>query len=154
MYSKYTWVVPIKDKKGVSIVNAFQKIIPEERKWVDQGSEFYNSSFKDFLKINNIEMYSRYNEGKSVIAERFIRTLKNKIFKHMTAISKNVYFDVLLINVITLYKAFKMKPIDVMDYPYSEYNEDLNKKILNLKLVTMFRISTYKKIFAKGYAPN
>ena len=97
--SKYAWVVPIKDKKGVSIVNAFQKIISEGRKankiWVDQGSEFCNNSFKDFLKINNIEMYSAFSEGKSVIAERFIRTLKNKIFKHMTAISKNVYFDVL-----------------------------------------------------------
>ena len=99
LFSKYAWVVPIKDKKGTSIVNAFQKIISEGRKpnkiWVDQGSEFYNNSFKDFLKINNIEMYSTYNEGKSVIAERFIRTLKNKIFKHMTTVSKNVYFDVL-----------------------------------------------------------
>ena len=89
----------MKDKKGTSIVNAFQKIISKGRKpnkiWVDQGSEFYNNSFKDFLKINNIEMYSTYNEGKSVVAERFIRTLKNKIFKQMTAISKNVYFDVL-----------------------------------------------------------
>ena len=55
---------------------------------VDQGSEFYNSTFKDFLKINNIEMYSAYNEGKSAVAKRFNRTLKNKIFKHMTAISK------------------------------------------------------------------
>ena len=91
LFSKYAWVVPIKDKKGVSIVNAFQKIIPEERKWVDQGSEFYNSSFKDFLKINNIEMYSRYNEGKSVVAERFIRMLRNKIFKCMTAVLKNVF---------------------------------------------------------------
>ena len=54
--------------------------------WVDQGSEFYNNSFKDFLKINNTGMYSTYNEGKSVVTERFIRTLKNKIFKHMTAI--------------------------------------------------------------------
>ena len=84
LFSKYAWVVPIKDKKGTSIVNAFQKIISEGRKpnkiWVDQGSEFYNKSFKDFLKINNIEMYSTYNEGKSVVAERFIRTLKNKIF--------------------------------------------------------------------------
>ena len=61
---------------------------------VNQSSEFSNNSFKDFLKTNNIEMYSTYNEGKSVVAERFIRTLK-KIFKHMTAISKNVYFDVL-----------------------------------------------------------
>ena len=99
MFSKYAWVIPIKDKKGTSIVNAFQKIISEGRKpnkiWVDQGSEFYNNSFKDFLKINDIEMYSTYNEVKSVVAERFIRTLKNKIFKHMTAISKNVYFNVL-----------------------------------------------------------
>ena len=53
---------------------------------VHQGSEFYNKSFKDFLKINNTEMYSTYSEGKSVFAEKFIRNLKNKIFKHMTAI--------------------------------------------------------------------
>ena len=90
IFSKYVWVVLLKDKKGTSIVNAFQKIISKGRKpnkiWVDQGSEFYNNSFKDFLKINNIEMYSTYNEGKSAVAERFIRTLKNKIFKHMTGI--------------------------------------------------------------------
>ena len=89
-FSKYAWFVPIKDKKGASIVNAFQKIISERRKpnkiWVDQGSEFYNNTFKDFLRINNIEMHSTYNEGKSVVAERFIRTLKDKVFEHMTAI--------------------------------------------------------------------
>ena len=66
-------------QKRTSIANAFQKIIAERRKpnkiWVDQGSEFYNQSFKDFLKINNIEMYSILNEGKSVVAERFLRTL-------------------------------------------------------------------------------
>ena len=80
LFSKYAWVIPIKDKKGTSIVNAFKKIISTElhtkRKpnkiWVDQGSEFYKKSFKDFLKINNIEMYSTINEGKSVVAERFI----------------------------------------------------------------------------------
>ena len=91
LFSKYVWVIPIKDKKGTSIVNAFKKIISEKRKpnkkWVDQGSEFYSKPFKDFLKINNIEMYSTCSEGKSVVAERFIRTIKNKIFKHMTAIS-------------------------------------------------------------------
>ena len=88
-----------KIQKGVSIVNAFQKLISEGRKpnkiWVDQGSELYNNSFKDFLKINKTEMYWTYNEEKSVVAERFIRTLKKQIFKHMTAISKNVYFGVL-----------------------------------------------------------
>ena len=99
IFSKYAWVVPLKDKRGINIVNAFQTIISKGRKtskiWVDQGGEFYNKLFKRFLKINNIEMYSTYNEGKSVVAERFIRTLKNKIFKHMTVVSKNVYFDVL-----------------------------------------------------------
>ena len=80
LFSKYAWVFPLKDKRGISIVNAFQKIISKGRKpnkiWVDQGSEFYNKSFKDFLKINNIEMYSTYNEGKSVVVERHIKTLK------------------------------------------------------------------------------
>ena len=108
LFSKYAWVIPLKDKKGTSIVNALHKIISKKRKpnkiCVDQGREFYSQNFKDFLKINNIEMYSTFNEGKSVVVERFIRTLKNKIFKHMTTISKNVYFDVLevlLINTIT-----------------------------------------------------
>ena len=98
LFSKYAWVISIKDKKG--IVNAFKKIISEgqikpNKIWFDLCSAFYNQSFKVFLKINNIEMYSTYNKGKSVVAERFIRTLKNKIFKHMTTISKNVYIDVL-----------------------------------------------------------
>ena len=93
LFSKYAWVVPLKNKKRRSIVNAFQKIISEGRKpnkiWVDQGGEFYNNSFKRFLKINNIEMYSTCNEGKSVVAKSlFIRTLINNIFKHMTAVSK------------------------------------------------------------------
>ena len=74
-------VVPLKDKKGMSIVNAFQSILNNsERKpnkiWVDQGSEFYNNHFKKWLKDNDISMYSTYNEGKSVVAERFIRTYK------------------------------------------------------------------------------
>ena len=91
----YTW------PKGVAVVNAFQRISDNSKRkpnkfCVDQGiSEFYSNSFRKWLKGNNIEMYSTYYEGKSVIAERFIRTLKNKIYKHMTAVSKNVYFDVL-----------------------------------------------------------
>ena len=77
LFSKYAWVIPIKDKKGTSIVNAFKKIVSKgQRKpnkiWVDQGCEFYNQSSKGFLKINNIEMYSTYNEGKSVVAESLL----------------------------------------------------------------------------------
>ena len=98
IFSKCAWVAPLKDKKGASIVNAFQKILKKyDRKpnkiWVDKGSEFYNNSFKKWLKDDNIEIYSIHNEGKSVVAERFIRTLKNNIYKYMTAISKNVYID-------------------------------------------------------------
>ena len=93
IFCKYAWVVPLKDKKGVSIVNAFQKIWKESNRepnkiWFDKRSEFYNNSSKKWLKDTDIEMYSRYNEGKSVVPERFIRTLKTRIYKYMTAISK------------------------------------------------------------------
>ena len=131
LFSKYVWIIPIKDKKGTSIVNAFKKTISKRKPnkiYVDQGSEFYNKSFKKFLKINNIEMYSIYNEGKPVVAERFIRALKNKIFKYMTAISKNVYFDVLddIVDKYnnTVQRTIKMKPIEVTEDYYGEYNED------------------------------
>ena len=179
MFSKYTWVIPIKDKKGTSIVNAFKKIISEKSKaeskqrwkpnkiWIDQGSEFYNKSFKDFLKINNIEMYSTYSDRKSVVAERFIRNLKKK-FKHMTAISKNVYFEVFDYIVHkynnTVHRTIKMKPIEVTDDYYAEYNEHpmelhsiklhSNKKNPKFKVGDNVRTSKYKSIFAKGYTPN
>ena len=78
LYSKYAFVIPLKDKKGISIVNAFNNIIKQSNKkpnkiWVDQGGEFYNV-FEKWLSVNDINMYSTYNEGKSVVAERFIRT--------------------------------------------------------------------------------
>ena len=164
-FSRYACVIPIKDKKGTSIVIAFQKILGDSNSsearykgrkpskiWVYQGSEFHNNTFKDFLKINNIEMHSTYNEGKSFVAERFIRTLKNNIFKQMTAISKNVYFDVLddIVNEYNniVHKTIKMKPIGVMDDSYAEYHEDFNKKGTKFKVDDRVRISKYKKIFA------
>ena len=77
-------------------------------------------------------MYSTYNEGKSVVAERFIRTLKSKIFKHMTAVSKNVYYNVFdnIVNKYnnTVHRSIKMKPIDVISDSYAEYNQDSKKK--------------------------
>ena len=103
-------------------------------------------------------MYSTHNEGKSVAAERFIKTLKNKICKHMTAISKNGYFDVL--NDIvgeynnTYHKIIKMKPIDVKSDSFAKYNEESNKKDLEFKVGDHVRISKYKNIFGKGYTPN
>ena len=87
-----------KDKEGASIVNAFQIIFKKSNRkpnkiWVDKGSEYYNDSFKKWLKDNDTEIYSTHNEEKSVVAERFIRTLKTKIYKYITSISKNVYSD-------------------------------------------------------------
>ena len=98
IFSKYAQVVPLKDKKAISIVYVFWKILDKSRRkpnkiWCDIGSEFYNSYFKKWLKDNDIEMYSTNNEGKSVVTKRFTRTLKNKIHKHMTAISGDVYID-------------------------------------------------------------
>ena len=98
IYSKYAWFLPLKDKKGVSIVNAFQSILKKSNRkpnkiWVDKGGEFYNRSMKSWLEKNDIEMYLTHNEGKSVVTERFIRTIKNKIYKYIRSISKNVYID-------------------------------------------------------------
>ena len=103
-------------------------------------------------------MYSTYNARKSVVAERFIRNLKNKIFKHMRAVSKNVYFDVLydIVNKYnnTVHRSIKIKPIDVTSDSYAEYNENFNKKDPKFKVGDHVRISKYKNIFAKGYTPN
>ena len=104
-------------------------------------------------------MFSVHNKGKSVVAERFIRTLKNKIFKHMTAISKNVYFDV-LDNIVNKYNntghrlTLKMKPIDVKDNTYVDSRKEVNDKDLKFKVGDHVRISKNKNIFAKGYTPN
>ena len=91
IYSKQTWAISLKDKKGVNIVHAFQKILKQSNRkrnkiCVDKGSEFYNNSFKNSLKGINIKMYSTHNEEKSVVAERFVNTLKTKIYKYMTSI--------------------------------------------------------------------
>ena len=100
-------------------------------------------------------MHSTYNEEKSVVAERFIRILKNQVYKHLTAISKNVYFDVLddIVNKynLTVHGTIKMKPTDDTDDSYAVYNENSNKKYPKFKVGYHVRISKYKNISAKGY---
>ena len=103
-------------------------------------------------------MYSINNEGKSVIAERFIRTLKNKIYKYMTSISKNVYIDKLDDFVKkynnTSHTSIKMKPADVKDTTYIDFKKEVNYKDPKFKIGDHVRISKYRNIFAKGYMPN
>ena len=146
LFSKYAFVIPLKDKKGISIVNAFDKIIKQSNR-----------------KPNKIWV----DEGKSVVAERFIRTLKNKLYKHMTATAKKVYYDVLddVVNKYnnTKHSTIKMKLIDVGDTTKSSslernnkrvYIDEHNEKDSRFKVGDRVRISKFKNIFAKGYAPN
>ena len=135
---------PLKDKKGIiSIVNAFQKILDDSKRkpnkiWVGKGSEFYNNSFKKWLQDNDIVIYSTNNKGTSVIAERFIRTLKNKIYKYMTSISKNVYIDKLgdIVDEYnnTYHTSIKMKPVDVKDNTYINFEKEVNDKDPKFKI--------------------
>ena len=163
IFSKYAWVVPLKDKKGISIVKAFQSILKQSNRksniiWIDKGSEFCNAYFKKWLRDNNTVMYSTHNEGKSVVAERFIRTFKSEIYKYMTSIYKNVYIDKLddIVDEYnnTYHTTIKMKSADVKDNTYINADKEINNKDPKFKVGGHVRISKYKNIFAKGYMPN
>ena len=124
IFSKNAWVASIKDKKGTTVTNAFQKTFDESRHkpneiWIDKGREFYNRSMKSWLQDDNIEMYSIHNEGKLFVTERFITTLKTTIYKYMTSISNNVHIDKLedIVNKhnYIYHNTIKMKLVDVKD---------------------------------------
>ena len=99
-------------------------------------------------------MYSTYNEAKSVVAERFIRTLKNKLYKHVTVTGKNVYYDVLDDVVNEYNNTIKMKPKNVKDDNKRVYIDEYNKRSARFNVNDRVRISKFKNIFAKGYTPN
>ena len=136
LYSKYAFVIPLKDKKGISIVNALNKIIKQSKRkpnkiWEDQGSEFYNNFLKKWLSDNDIIMFSTYNEAKSVVADVV-----------------NKYNN-------TKQSTIKMKPIDVKDNKRVDIDDDEhNEKDSRFKVGDRVRISKFKNIFAKGYTPN
>ena len=169
IFGKYACVIPLKGKKkSVSIINAFQNMLDDSadlrstrklnKTWLGKESEFYNSSFKKWLKDNDIEMYSTHNEGKSIVAERFTRTLKTKYYKYMTSISKNMYIDKLddIVNEYnnTYHRIINMKPVDIKDKTNIDSNKEVNDKDPKFKVDDHIRISKYKNIFAKKYTPN
>ena len=153
----------MKDKKDINIVDAFQSMLDSlgckpNKIWVEEGSEFYNSPFKKWLKQNHIEIYSTYNEGKSVVAERFIKTLKNKIYKHMKAASRKCFFfdavnDIFDQSNNTYHRTINMKLIDIKSDSYSKCSVESNEKDPKFQVAGHVRISKYKNIFDKGYAP-
>ena len=135
IYSKNAWVIPLKDKKIITITNAFRKILDESNRkrnklWLDKADEFYNRLTKLWLQNNYIGMHLTNSEGKSVVAERFIRTLKNKIYKCMISVSTNVYSNKLdnIVNKYnnTYHRTIKMKPVDVMSSTYMDFNKENN----------------------------
>ena len=103
-------------------------------------------------------MYSINNERKSVVAERFIRTLKSKIYKYMALVSKNMYIDKLddIVSEYnnTYHRTIKMKPADVKDNTYIDFENEVNDKVPKFKVGDHVRTSKYKNIFAKRYTPN
>ena len=145
-YSKYAWVVLL-------IVWVDSGCKPNKT-WVDQGSEFYNRPMKSWLHENGIKMYSLI-ERKSVMAERFIRALKNNIYKYITAVSKKVYINML--NEIidkynnTYHRTIRMKSTNVKSGPYIEHCVEHNDKDPNFKIGDHARISKPQIIFAKSY---
>ena len=155
-FSKYASTVPLKDKKGGTIVNAFQSILKNSKRkpkkiWVDKRRDFYNNCFKKCLQEIYIEMYLKHKEGKSVVAESFIGTLKNKIYKYMTSISRNLCIDKLdnIVNKFnnTYHRTMKMKPIDVKDNTYINTNKEVNNKDRKFQVGDHVTISKYKNIF-------
>ena len=142
-----------KIKKGTTITNTFQENLKESnckpsKIWVDKGNEFYNQSIKSWLEINPVEMYSTHNEEKSTLTERFIRTLKNKTYKYMASISKNVFIDKL--DDIVNHNTIKMKSADVKSSRYIDSSKEINDKDLKFKIIDIVRISKYKNIFVKN----
>ena len=121
VFSKYAWSIPIKDKMGKSIIDAFKKVVKTsgrrpKKLWVDQGTEFYNRVFRGWLEQNDVEMYSIYNEGKAVVVERFNRTLIERMWRYFSANNTHRYYDI-LDTLISSYNAkyhrsIKMSPKD------------------------------------------
>ena len=164
LYSRYAWSIPIKNKTGKSIVEAFDSLSESKKPkklWVDNGTEFYNKIFKKWLNDNNIEMYSTFNEGKAVLTERFNRTLKNKMFKYFTANGTYKYIDILssLINEYNNKKhsSTKLSPNELYFNKKLSNQNNTKTKIpiyYNFKIGDKVRISKFKKKFEKGYTPN
>ena len=172
IFSKYGWIVALKDKKTESVSLAFVHIFKKskrkpEKLWTDKGSEFISKHFKDFLKKNNIMLYHTQNEEKSSVVERWNRTMKNRMWKMFSANNNTIYWDKLdkLLDDYNNRKhsSIKMSPTEASKkvnekQVFANLYEDeiyLKPGKPNLSIGDKVRISKYKrKVFDKGYTPN
>ena len=163
IFNKYGWIKPLKDKKGETIVKALKDIFKESGRrpaklWTDKGREFFNKDVRDL-----VELYATENEEKSSIAERWIRTMKEKMFKYFTDYNTNKYIDALpdLVEDYnnTVHSSTKLTPVEASKeenelkvwrnlYPDRYKTSRLNPKF---SVGDEVRITKKKKVFEKGY---
>ena len=169
VFSKYAWSIPMKDKTGITTLNAFKQIVESSKRkpkhiWVDKGKEFYNKNIDEWIKANNIIRYSTYGEHKSAVIERFNRTLKSNMWKRFSAENTRNWINMLdrLLNEYNnkFHSTIKMTPTEAsMDKNKIEvlenqtYLEPSNEKP-KFKVGDKVRISRIKGLFEKGYLPN
>lgn len=166
LFSKYAWVVPLQDKSGKSIINAFSEIFKEripKKIQTDKGKEFLNQNFKIFLKSKNVSLYQINTEMKACIVERFNRTLKEKMWRYFTSSKKSEYLKV-LDKIVKSYnnsyhRSIKMKPSNVgiknSDIVFKNLYGEMDQLIkFKFNIGDKVRIAKYKTIFDKGYTSN
>ena len=167
IFSKFAWVIPLKDKRGITIKNALEKIFKERKPkflWTDNGKEFYNIQVQDLLNENNIKLYSTNNsEIKSAVVERFNRTFKNMMYKKFTENNNTIFYNILdeLVNNYNnkYHSTIKMSPIEGSKKINEKkikniYNFEKTKKLGKFIIGDRVRISLEKNIFEKGYETN
>ena len=167
IFSKYAFAIPLKDKKGITIKNALQKIFNKRKPkflWTDNGKEFYNNQVNDLLEKNNIKLYSTNNsEIKSSVIERFNRTFKNMMYKKFTENNNTIFYNIIdkLVNEYNnkYHRTIKMTPVEASKKINENkikqiYNFEKTNKIAKFKIGDHVRISLNKNIFEKSYETN
>ena len=169
-FSKYAWSVPLKNGNGETVLDAFKYIVETSNRklryiWVDKGKEFYNKDMTAWLKDENILRYSTHGEHKSAIAERFNRTLEERIRRRFTAENTRNWIDTLdeLLSKYnnSYHSTIRMRPVDASKkgnefvvWENSFKNDEHHKKSSKFKIGETVRISRIKSIFEHGFLPN
>ena len=171
VFSKYAWSIPMKNKTGLTTLEAFKKIVKEcgripKHIWVDKGLEFYNKDVNNWLRENNIIMYSTYSEHKSCVVERFNRTLKEIMWKRFTAENTRTWINMLDSLMYKynnrVHSTIGMTPVEAIQKEiYMETLQNTLDKTRSIpitkpkfKIGDKVRISRMKALFEKGYLPN
>jgi len=168
VFSKFAWVVPIKNKKSDTVLEAFKFIVNSSGRkpnflQLDQGTEFLNSKFKEYLSEIDVGFYYVHSELKASVIERFNRTIKEKIYKYFTLKNTERYIDI-LDTLIQTYNNSYHRSIKTLPSKVNKENEktihqilykkDSRDKVFNFEVGQTVRITKYKHIFEKGYTPK